>query len=131
MYHRRTMPYSCRYSLAQFGIYSIFMNSTLIFSDDIALCMRKAHTRVTVVEATRLLLFSDAKLASEFAQKVLRLRESLIIFTYDVLKKGWKLENGEYRFDTKDDDADGMKSVETTRLATQNIYYAKQLEMIV
>ncbi len=47
------------------------------------------------------------------------------------LQRGWKLKGNEYHFETGAMDTGASKAVDSARLVKQNIFYAKQLEMLV
>ncbi|CAD5206572.1 unnamed protein product [Bursaphelenchus okinawaensis] len=82
---------------------------------DIALCIEKSFKGLQIKDAARMLLFdNDADLKS-FAQS-----------------RGWTLDKDMLQFSNEQGSNDTHKaSLDTKRIALQNIYYAKQLEMIV
>ncbi|KAK0417311.1 hypothetical protein QR680_012939 [Steinernema hermaphroditum] len=83
---------------------------------EIAVCMEKSFKRLSAKDAAQLLLFSSPQDIVPFAEK-----------------RSWKLQGDVYNFEgTKSvEEAKQKTHLDTTRIAQQTIYYAKQLEMIV
>ncbi|VDK27913.1 unnamed protein product [Anisakis simplex] len=83
--------------------------------NEIAVCIERAFKRVSLKDATQLLLFNNEK--------------DLIAFTS---KRGWKMEKNIFLFDIEKPVEPLPKAhLDTKRIAKQTIFYAKQLEMIV
>ncbi|TKR78163.1 hypothetical protein L596_019017 [Steinernema carpocapsae] len=82
---------------------------------EIASCLEKSFKILNAKDAAKLLLFSNPEDVVLFAQK-----------------RSWKLQDGVYMFEGKERVESKEKAcLDTTRIAKQTIYYAKQLEMIV
>ncbi|KAI6241262.1 26S proteasome non-ATPase regulatory subunit 8 [Aphelenchoides fujianensis] len=83
---------------------------------DIATCMEKGFKQILLKDAIQMLLFENEAELFRFAEG-----------------RSWQLEKDTYRFDLKQNAAEGQPkaALDTNRIALQNIYYAKQLEMIV
>jgi len=95
--------------------YNLFMKMLLdTVRSEIATSLERAFRTLATKEAAHLLLYTSVDEVSEFANK-----------------RGWKLQNGEYQFESTSMDQGGVKGIDTIRLVKQNIFYAKQLEMLV
>ncbi|CAD5209501.1 unnamed protein product [Bursaphelenchus xylophilus] len=82
---------------------------------DIAVCIEKSFKGLQVKDAARMLLFESDEELRQFAQA-----------------RGWTLDKDMLQFENDQEKKDSQKaSLDTKRIALQNIYYAKQLEMIV
>uniref|UniRef100_A0A0M3INZ3 26S proteasome non-ATPase regulatory subunit 8 n=1 Tax=Ascaris lumbricoides TaxID=6252 RepID=A0A0M3INZ3_ASCLU len=82
---------------------------------EIATCIERAFKRVSLKDATQLLLFNN--------------ESEVVPFTS---KRGWKIENNVFLFDIEKPVEPMPKAhLDTSRIAKQTIFYAKQLEMIV
>ncbi|KAI6203193.1 26S proteasome non-ATPase regulatory subunit 8 [Aphelenchoides besseyi] len=84
--------------------------------NDIATCMEKSFKQLLLKDAIQMLLFENDKELFAFAEG-----------------RNWQLEKDVFRFDIKQNQSEGAPkaALDTKRIALQNIYYAKQLEMIV
>jgi len=95
--------------------YNLFMKMLLdTVRSEIATSLERAFRTLATKEAAHLLLYTSVDEVTEFANK-----------------RGWKLQNNEYHFATTNMDQGTSKGIDTTRLVKQNIFYAKQLEMLV
>uniref|UniRef100_A0A914XLB1 CSN8/PSMD8/EIF3K domain-containing protein n=1 Tax=Plectus sambesii TaxID=2011161 RepID=A0A914XLB1_9BILA len=96
--------------------YMVFVKTMLdTVRKEIAQCVEKSFKRIAGPEAARMLLFTTADEAFEYG-----------------IKRGWTLTGDHFVFeDANVNSSHQPKTVETDRLAKQNVYYAKQLEMIV
>ncbi|KAI6182673.1 26S proteasome non-ATPase regulatory subunit 8 [Aphelenchoides bicaudatus] len=83
--------------------------------NDIANCMQKSFKQILLKDATQMLLFDNTAELNQFAKM-----------------RGWHLEKDIFHFDLTQNvvDATPKASLDTGRIAMQNLYYAKQLEMI-
>jgi 26S proteasome regulatory subunit N12 len=83
---------------------------------EIAVCMEKSFKRLLLKDAAQMLLFESENDVNAFAQA-----------------RGWKLEKDVFRFDLgqMQGETPAKHTLDTKRIALQNIFYAKQLEMIV
>jgi len=84
--------------------------------NDIATCMEKSFKHLLVKDATQMLLFQSDDQLLAFAKS-----------------RGWQIDKDVLRFDLTQIQVDGTpkSALDTKRITLQNIYYAKQLEMIV
>ncbi|VDK19709.1 unnamed protein product [Anisakis simplex] len=96
--------------------YAVFIRILMdTVRNEIAVCIERAFKRVSLKDATQLLLFNNEK--------------DLIAFTS---KRGWKMEKNIFLFDIEKPVEPLPKAhLDTKRIAKQTIFYAKQLEMIV
>lgn len=88
-----------------------------MFRNDIATCMEKSFKQISLKDATQMLLFDNDKDLLQFAKG-----------------RGWHNEKDIFHFDVTQNQAgtaSAKAALDTKRIALQNIYYAKQLEMIV
>jgi hypothetical protein len=78
--------------------------------------MEKSFKQILLKDATQMLLFDDDSQLFKFAKE-----------------RGWHNDNGIFHFDLSQNPAGVVSkvSLDTQRIALQNLYYAKQLEMIV
>uniref|UniRef100_A0A7E4VUU9 CSN8_PSD8_EIF3K domain-containing protein n=1 Tax=Panagrellus redivivus TaxID=6233 RepID=A0A7E4VUU9_PANRE len=83
---------------------------------EIAACIEKSYKRILIKDAIQMLLYDNEAAALAFADA-----------------RGWKREKDMFNFDNLNTSASGPPKahLDTTRIAKQAIYYAKQLEMIV
>lgn len=85
------------------------------FRNDIASCIERSFKRLLIKDAVNMLLFEDPSSLKPFAEK-----------------NGWIIEKDVVNFESDKNKTDSQKpALDTKRIALQNIYYAKQLEMIV
>uniref|UniRef100_A0A914D762 26S proteasome non-ATPase regulatory subunit 8 n=1 Tax=Acrobeloides nanus TaxID=290746 RepID=A0A914D762_9BILA len=95
--------------------YSIFVQILMdTVRNEISLCLEKSYKSLSIKDAARMLLYENEKDLMTFAQQ-----------------KHWRLANKEFIFGSELPDAASRNTLDTVRLAKQNIFYAKQLEMIV
>lgn len=82
---------------------------------DIAVCIEKSYKQILIKDAYQMLLFDNESDALKFAEK-----------------RGWKRANDMFNFDDlQTPEGQPKAQLDTTRIAKQTIFYAKQLEMIV
>jgi len=83
---------------------------------DIATCVEKSFKQILLKDATQMLLFDNDKDLLAFSKA-----------------RGWHNDKDIFHFDRIQSQIDGTPraSLDTKRIAIQNLYYAKQLEMIV
>lgn len=80
--------------------------------DEIASCSERAYKQLSVSEAQRLMLFSSAKEALQYAEE-----------------RGWKVQGDVVHFDGQSQD--GIKDVSAIELMNHTLTYARELERIV
>lgn len=87
-----------------------------MFRNDIATCMEKSFKQILLKDATQMLLFDNDNDLFQFAKG-----------------RSWHHDKDIFQFDLSQTQVGAVPkaSLDTKRIALQNIYYAKQLEMIV
>jgi hypothetical protein len=104
------------------------VQSMICFSNEISSCLEKSYKNLSIKDAARMLLYENEKDLMAFAQQV---PLKFLSKHRRLFKKDWRLVNKEFIFGSELPDATSRNTLDTVRLAKQNIFYAKQLEMIV
>lgn len=111
--------------------YTIFIRIMLdTIRREIATSIEKSFKVLTAKDATVMLLFDNDEQMKKFGQEVIMIFKATSIKKYIYLQRKWHLDGERYVFEIEVAQEKPV-NLDTVRVATQTLFYAKQLEQIV